>query len=122
MLFLKLHKDCSGDAIPGKCAYCEREVWQSLAVLDDTYNVWSGECPYCDAINLLSTTAGLRGYSSAGMSLVLPYDEEVQSNNMPPKCPTRGPYGSPPTMHGSPLGELCHKLLVDHESPPGDLA
>ena len=95
--------------IPGGCAHCHRIVYESLAVLDDAYNVWSGKCPHCGAINLLSTTEGLRGYSSRGMFLVLPTSEEVAANNMPEDCPMRASTG-PATMRGSPLGELAHRL------------
>ena len=94
----------------GACASCGKTVWESLANLDDAYNVWAGKCPHCGAINLLSTEHGLRGYNGGTMYLVLPYDEERDSNGLPPDTPTRGKFGSPPTMHGSPLGEICHKL------------
>jgi hypothetical protein len=96
--------------VPGACAKCGEKVWEALFVLDDAYNVWGGKCPYCEAINLLSTEHGLRGYDSREMHLVLPYDEEAKENGLPSGCPTRGKYGQPPKMHGSPLGELCHRL------------
>ena len=97
-------------SIAGACAQCGKAVWETVATLDDAYNVWAGKCPHCGAINMLSTVHGLRGYDSQAMHLVLPYDEERDSNGLPPDTPTRGKFGGPPMMHGSPLGEICHKL------------
>ena len=101
---------------PGKCAKCGGEVWESLATLDDAYNVWAGICPHCKAINLLSMNFGIRGYCSSKMELVLPTDEEKKANEMPADCPTSGPSG-PADMHGSNLGELCHKIMSADEKP-----
>jgi hypothetical protein len=103
----------SGD-VPGECANCKRQVWEASVTLDDAYNVWIGKCPYCEALNYLSTNHGLRGYSSSEMHLVLPTDEEAAANGLPEGTPTTGPSGRPADMHGSPLGELCHKM----KAPP----
>lgn len=102
----------SSDYISGQCAKCEKTVWEALFTLDDAYNVWSGKCPYCGAINLLSVNHGLRGYSSSGMHLVLPTDEEKADphNELPEDCPTSGPCGHKPNIHGSPLGEFLHQF------------
>lgn len=100
--------------IPGVCAACGKDVFEFLATLDDAYNVWAGRCPHCSAINFLALT-GLRGYSSARMDLVLPTDEERDSNKLPADCPTQGSKG-PATVHGSVSGEICHQL----EHAPGD--
>jgi phage FluMu protein Com len=97
------------DDIPGECANCKAQVFESLLTLDDAYNVWLGKCPHCKALNFLSMNHGLRGYSSGGMHLVLPTDEEVASNGLPADTITTGK-GGPATSHGSPLGELCHRL------------
>lgn len=99
--------------IAGKCAKCGGEVWESLALLDDAYNVWVGICPHCSAANLLGMT-GLRGYSSAGMDLVLPTDEEITANNWPTDWPTQGQKG-PATFHGTIAGEILHRLANDAE-------
>lgn len=95
--------------VPGKCAKCGGTVHESLALLDDAYNVWAGKCPHCKAINLLGLTS-LRGYSSGGMDLVLPTDEEKEANQMPADCPTSGPSGKPADMHGTVAGEIYHQL------------
>ena len=104
-------KDCkkSSDDINGQCAKCGQDVWEALCILDDAYNVWTGECPHCQALNYLSTNHGLRGYSSAGMHLVLPTDEEIKANELHRDTPSQGSKG-PATMHGSPLGEIVHRL------------
>jgi len=102
--------------IAGACAKCGKAVWESLFILDDCYNVYAGRCPHCGAINLLALT-GLRGYSSAGMDLVLPYDEERDANQLPADCPTQGPKGEPATVHGSNLGELMHALREEDALP-----
>ena len=94
--------------IPGTCAGCQRPVYESLTLLDDAYNVWAGRCPHCSAINLLALTS-LRGYSSSGMDLVLPMDEERDANGLPADCPTQGS-GGEPTVHGTLAGELYHQL------------
>ena len=99
--------------VPGKCAKCSGEAHESLAMLDDAYNVWLGKCPHCAALNFLSMSHGLRGYSSGGMHLVLPTDEEKAENNLPPDTPTSGPSGRPATAHGSNAGELMHQLSKD---------
>lgn len=105
---IKSHR--RGREVKGACAKCGKDVWESEAILDDCYNVWAGRCPHCQAINLLGFT-GLRGYSSQGMDLVLPTDEEREANSeLPPDTPTSGPAGKPATMHGSILGEICHQL------------
>jgi hypothetical protein len=70
----------SGD-VPGECAHCKRQVWEACVTLDDAYNVWLGKCPYCEALNYLSTSHGLRGYSSSEMYLVLPTDEEAKARS-----------------------------------------
>lgn len=99
----------------GPCAQCGKAVWETVFDLDDAYNVWAGKCPHCGAINLLSTEHGLRGYDSQAMHLVLPYDEERDANGLPKDTPTRGVFGSPPTLHGSPLGEICHRLKEENK-------
>jgi hypothetical protein len=95
----------------GICANCKCELWESQLTLDDCYNVWAGECPSCSAINLLSLTS-LRGYSSQGMDLVLPTDEEVESNEIlkGKSIPTQGSKG-PANIHGTISGEISHVLL-----------
>lgn len=95
--------------IRGSCANCHFDVHESLAMLDDAYNVWLGRCPHCKALNFLAMS-GLRGYSSSGMNLVLPTDEEKAENNLPADCPTSGPSGRPATAHGTISGELMHQL------------
>ena len=96
----------------GICANCKAEVFESQFTLDDCYNVWAGECPHCKAVNLLSMSS-LRGYSSSQMDLVLPTDEEVDSNELllerKGKIPTQGSKG-PATFHGTQAGELLHQL------------
>ena len=95
----------------GTCANCNKDVFESTWILDDCYNVWAGICPHCKATNLLSMNHGLRGYSSAQMWLVLPTNEELESNpDLPKDCPTQGSKG-PATWHGTPSGEICHQLL-----------
>lgn len=103
-----MQKDPRRGYIKGVCAHCKQPVWEELWLLDDAYNVWIGKCPHCDARNLLGMT-GLRGYSSAGMDLVLPTDEEVAANDWPKDWPTQGSKG-PATCHGSNVGELLHKI------------
>ena len=99
-----------GRAVKGSCACCGKDCWESLAMLDDAYNVWLGKCPHCSALNFLALT-GLRGYSSGGMDLVLPTEEERDSNHLPVDCPTRpNPIHGKPMVHGSVSGEVCHQL------------
>ncbi len=62
--------------VPGKCAHCGGDVWESLLHLDDVYAVWAGSCPHCQQINLLTTKRG-RGYTSRDMTLVKPTPEEI---------------------------------------------
>lgn len=95
--------------IPGACAHCKKAVYESLALLDDAYNVWLGKCPHCGALNYLSMSS-LRGYGSSGMNLVLPTDEERDANNLPKDCPTSGACGRPADQHGTQAGEWYHKL------------
>lgn len=109
-MIFDLKKQKIRDAIPGNCGNCKSEVWQSLSVLDDTYNVWMGKCPHCQALNFLSTNYGLRGYDSTKMMLELPYDEEVEANDLPKDIPTQGKKGEPANMHGSPAGEIYFQL------------
>lgn len=97
------------DDIPGICAHCGKQVWESLFTLDDAYNVWTGQCPHCSALNYLSTNHGLRGYCSSQMWLVLPTPEEAAANGLPVGIPLAESRG-PATLHGSNLGELLHKL------------
>lgn len=99
--------------VQGKCAKCGAVVYESLPLLDDAYNVWVGKCPHCDAANLLGLTS-LRGYSSAGMDLVLPTDEEIRDNNWPKEWPTRGSHG-PATAHGTVAGEILHQLHISEQ-------
>jgi phage FluMu protein Com len=99
--------------IQGKCANCHKSVYEALSLLDDAYNVWLGKCPECKALNFLAMS-GLRGYSSAGMNLVLPTDEEKAENNLPSDCPTSGPSGRPATAHGTIAGELYHQMTKKH--------
>lgn len=108
-MIFKMKKAPSSGRIAGTCAHCGKTVWESTFILDDCYNVWAGKCPHCGAINLLALT-GLRGYSSSGMDLTLPYDEERDKNNLPEDCPTLGPHGSEANIHGSISGEICHLL------------
>lgn len=119
MILSKLSKikDNSSDT-KGTCAGCSKEVFESQALLDDCYNVWAGECPHCEAVNLLSMSS-LRGYSSTGMDLVLPTEEEMDSNELltqrKGKIPTQGSKG-PAIYHGTQSGELCHQLLNQLDS------
>lgn len=98
----------------GTCANCKAEVWESQFTLDDCYNVWAGKCPHCDAVNLLALTS-LRGYSSQGMDLVLPFDEEIEENEVlqkiDPKPPSQGRSGKPCDMKGTVAGTLYDILL-----------
>jgi hypothetical protein len=66
--------------IVGKCANCGMLVEEDQFMLDDAYGVWRGECPKCEAINLLGR--GGRGYSASEgqMRLVLPTEHEVKMN------------------------------------------
>jgi hypothetical protein len=98
------------DMVKGTCAHCSADVYENLWLLDDAYNVWIGRCPSCKALNYLSMNHGLRGYSSGGMHLVLPTDEEKAANNLPADCPSQGSKG-PANAHGSPAGELMHQLM-----------
>jgi len=99
-----------GEHVSGICAHCGERVFEAMCILDDCYNVWLGKCPKCEALNCLSMSHGLRGYSSQGMHLVLPTDEEVAANGWPEDTPTSGACGKPADQHGTPLGELCHRL------------
>ena len=72
--------------LEGKCAHCEKPVYESLFTLDDAYAVWVGVCPHCEARNLLGGKG--RGYSSKGMTLVLPTPEEIAWNKWPQEWPT----------------------------------
>jgi len=96
--------------VKGNCAMCKAEVFEELWLLDDAYNVWMGRCPGCKALNYLSMSYGLRGYDRAHMELVLPTAEEVQANNLPADTPTSGAAGRPADQHGSPVGEIMHRL------------
>lgn len=101
--------------VKGSCAGCRKDVWESLAMLDDAYNVWLGKCPHCGALNFLGLTS-LRGYSSARMDLVLPTEEEKAENKLPADCPTRPspPHvAGKPMIHGTIAGELCHRLAQE---------
>ena len=95
----------------GTCAHCKNDVYEFEWILDDAYNVWAGKCPHCNAINYLALTS-LRGYSSAGMDLVLPTDEERDANELPSDTPTRGSHG-PATAHGTVSGEICHQITKE---------
>lgn len=97
--------------VRGTCAGCGKDVYEALWLLDDAYNVWMGKCPFCACLNYLAMV-GLRGYSSSGMNLVLPTDEEVVANNLPAGTKTRGSRG-PATSHGSVSGEILHQLRKD---------
>lgn len=107
-LISDMRKTGGAGMVPGQCAACAGQVFESLFLLDDAYNVWVGRCPHCKALNFLALN-GMRGYSSAGMELALPTDEEKASNSLPGDCPTSGP-GKGPFIHGSHLGEILHKL------------
>ncbi len=100
-----------GQSCKGECANCKAEVYEDQWLLDDAYNVWMGRCPSCKALNYLSMSHGLRGYTSGRMWLVLPTAEEIAANNLPPDTITSGPSGKPADQHGSPSGELCHRLM-----------
>lgn len=95
--------------IPGTCPHCKREVYESLMLLDDAYNVWCGKCPHCGAHSFLGLNS-LRGYSRAGMTLWLPTDEERDSNELPKDTPTRGATGRPANFHGTQAGEIYRRL------------
>jgi len=80
-------------SVKGICANpkCGMEVYESLFVLDDSFNVWWGRCPYCGAINALDLSKGIRGYHSHAMYLCLPTNEEVIMNDfLPPDTITSG--------------------------------
>lgn len=62
--------------IPGVCVGCGEKVYEADVTLSDAYAVWAGKCPYCQAINLLSTKHG-RGYDSSRMYLVSPTPGEI---------------------------------------------
>jgi hypothetical protein len=112
MIIFKLDKNKSRTHdTGGTCASCKQPVWESQLTLDDCYNVWAGECPYCQAINLLALTS-LRGYSSAGMDLVLPTDEEIEANELlkGKRIPSQGHTGKPADIHGTVAGEIYHIL------------
>jgi hypothetical protein len=109
MMICSLSTKPSYGEIPGLCAKCGAQVWESLAMLDDAYNVWAGRCPACKAINLLSMGYGLRGYDSRQMYLVLPTDEEIAANSLPADTPSAGSRG-PADLHGTPAGEMQHRL------------
>jgi hypothetical protein len=96
--------------VKGNCAHCKIDVYEAMWLLDDAYNVWMGRCPGCKALNYLSMQHGLRGYSSVGMNLVLPTAEEVAANNLPADTITSGPCGRPADQHGTPVGEMPHRL------------
>lgn len=118
MLISDLKKTAgSVQSVSGECAKCQRLVYELTWLLDDAYNVWIGKCPYCGSLNYLSTAHGLRGYDSGGMHLVLPTDEEAKANDLPEGTPTSGPCGRPADMHGSPLGEICHKIREGTKAP-----
>lgn len=97
--------------IPGVCPSpaCAKPVYESMLLLDDAYNVWMGKCPHCGALSYLGLTS-LRGYNSAGMTLVLPTEEEVKANGLPADTPTR-PMGKSavPMVHGTVAGEIAHR-------------
>lgn len=79
--------------VPGTCANpeCGETVYESLSLLDDTYAIWWGKCPYCGIINALDLRKSIRGYSSQRMDLCLPTEEEVIMNDiLPPDTLTRG--------------------------------
>lgn len=116
MIISKLSTTQKRDSLKGICANCNVELWESEWILDDCYNVWAGQCPKCNACNLLSMNHGLRGYDSKQMYLVLPTDEEMESNpDLPRDCPTQGSKG-PAIFHGTVLGEISH-ILRDAEPP-----
>ena len=95
----------------GTCANCKKDGYECEWIVDDAYNVWAGQCPHCNAINYLALTS-LRGYSSAGMDLVLPTDEERDANELPADTPTSGSHG-PATEHGTVAGEIYHQLTKE---------
>ena len=100
-----------GESCKGSCANCKAEVYEDMWLLDDAYNVWMGRCPACKALNYLSMNHGLRGYYTGVRHLVLPTAEEVEANGLPKDTPNSGPCGRPADCHGSPVGELMHKLM-----------
>jgi hypothetical protein len=75
--------------ILGTCAQCERDVYESRAVLDDNYKDWAGQCPYCEAINVLSDKHGTRGYSSVRMYLKAVPDPEAPPFDLATRRPAR---------------------------------
>lgn len=101
-----------GQHCKGNCANCNVEVYEAQWLLDDAYNVWLGRCPSCKALNFLSMNHGLRGYTSGRMWLVLPTEEEKIANGLPAETITSGASGKPATAHGSPAGELYHRLTT----------
>jgi hypothetical protein len=109
-IICKMRAQPARGLIPGTCPApaCGKPVFESLARLDDAYNVWVGQCPHCGAHAMLSMRS-LRGYSSDGMQLVLPTVEEVRANSLPTDTPHRGS-GGPAVLHGTQAGEVQHKL------------
>ena len=116
-IIIEMKKRPMKGGISGVCAKCGKTVWEGLCLLDDTYNVWAGKCPYCSAINYLSLTHGLRGYGSTEMYLVLPTEEEAKANELPEGTPTSGPCGHEPNIRGSNLGEFCARLIEKKGNP-----
>ncbi len=76
--------------ILGECPNCHKVCREHLWTLDDCYAVYRGRCPHCNALCLLGREG--RGYWSGGMTLVLPYDEQIQANGWETDVPTRGAY------------------------------
>jgi len=109
-----MQSSLGADCIPGKCAKCKQEVYESLSLLDDAYNVWKGVCPHCGAINFLAMTS-LRGYSSGGMDLVLPAEEEREANGLPADTPTSGSCGHKAVEGGTMGSQLLNALFKKPE-------
>lgn len=108
-LIRKMFPEAGADRLRGECAKCAKPAFEERWILDDAYNAWMGRCPHCSALNYLSMTHGLRGYDGTQMHLVLPTDEEVRDNHLPPDTPTRGPGGAT-TANGS-MGSLIGSML-----------
>lgn len=115
-LMKDMHSKPERGSVPGECAHCHKTVYEHLSILDDAYNVWWGVCPHCQAVNALSTAHGLRGYSSTEMHLVLPTKSEQKANGLPKDIPLAD-WDAPATMHGSPSGEIGHRILKGVTEP-----
>ena len=99
-------------SIPGRCALCEKIVYEHKPLLDKTFSGYVGKCPFCGAFNFLSRSESVVGYIKDWMYLILPSDEEVVRNNLPSDIPTRGP-GGPAEEKGMPFTNILDILRRD---------